>query len=289
MPRVLIAGFGYVGLATANVFREAGWHVEGWTSSRASAEAFNGSGFVVKPVDITDRQAVNAAASPADALLQCVSSRGGTAEAYRKIYLAGAQNLVAAFPDVPLLFTSSTSVYGQIDGDWVTEESVATPMRETGAVLRETEEFVLANGGTVARLSGIYGPGRSALLRKFLAGTARLEGAGGRFINQVHRDDVASALFLLTQRSAHAFREGGIYNVADCQPLTERECYAWLSEHLKRPMPPTARGAVVRKRGNSNKRVSSRKLQDLGWSPRFPDFRVGMQESVVPELDRSGA
>ncbi|MFN2475883.1 MAG: hypothetical protein ABR526_06025, partial [Chthoniobacterales bacterium] len=161
--------------------------------------------------------------------------------------------------------------------------------RETGAVLRETEEFVLSNGGTVARLSGIYGPGRCALLRKFLGGNATIEGAGGRFINHVHRDDIASALFLLIRRAPGARCDREVFNIADCEPLTEHECYAWLSEHLNRAMPPTASGAVVRKRGNTNKRVSSRKLQNLGWRPRFPDFRVGIQESVLPEFEHAGA
>lgn len=289
MPRVLIAGFGYVGLATAKVFHAAGWEVEGWTSSRASADALKDSGFKVKSVDITDSSAVRAAASAVDGVIQCVSSRGGTADVYREVYLAGARNLAAGFPGRPLLFTSSTSVYGQTGGEWVTEESTAEPPRETGVVLRETEEFVLANGGTVARLAGIYGPGRSALLRKFLAGTATLDGAGDRFINHVHRDDIAAALFLLLQRSGQASNERRIFNVADCQPLSERECYAWLSEHLDRPMPPASTGAVLRKRGNSNKRISSSKLQKVGWVPRFPDFRVGMRDSVLPEFDRAGA
>jgi nucleoside-diphosphate-sugar epimerase len=286
MPRVLIAGFGYVGAATANVFRDGGWEVEGWTSSAESAHASEGTGFPVKAVDITDISAVRAAASPVDGIIQCVSSRGGTPDVYRQIYLAGAQNLAAAFSGVPLLFTSSTSVYGQTGGECVSEASAADPLRETGIVLRETEEFVLGNGGTAVRLAGIYGPGRSALLRKFLAGTATLDGIGGRFINQVHRDDVASALFLLMQR--YSVARGEIFNVADCEPLTERDCYAWLSEQLNRPMPPTATGVVVRKRGNSNKRVSSGKLQTVGWKPRFRDFRVGMRESVIPEFDRNG-
>ncbi|MDQ6624832.1 MAG: NAD-dependent epimerase/dehydratase family protein [Verrucomicrobiota bacterium] len=289
MPRVLIAGFGYVGIATAKVFLDAGWEVEGWTSSRASAETFKETPFVVKAVDITDSSAVRASASAADGVIQCVSSGGGTADAYRQIYLAGAQNLAAAFPATPLLFTSSTSVYGQTSGEWVTEESAAVPPRETGAVLRETEKFVLARGGTVVRLAGIYGPGRCALLRKFMAGTAVLDGLGDRFINQAHRDDIASALFHLLQPDCAAARGGEIFNVADGEPLTERECYAWLSQHLNRPMPLPASGAIVRKRGNSNKRVSSRKLQSLGWTPRFCDFRMGMEASVLAELDRAGA
>ncbi len=74
-----------------------------------------------------------------------------------------------------MLFTSSTSVYAQRDGSWVTEESETKPARETGRILLETEEFVLGHGGIVARLAGIYGPGRSALLSKFLAGEAIID------------------------------------------------------------------------------------------------------------------
>ena len=87
-----------------------------------------------------------------------------------EIYLDGARNLLETFPGSKLLFTSSTSVYAQRDGSWVTEESDAKPMRETSRVLLETERLVLADAGIVARLAGIYGPGRSALLNKFLNG-----------------------------------------------------------------------------------------------------------------------
>src|SRR5437762_6347861 len=107
------------------------------------------------------------------------------------------RNLLDRFVETKMLFTSSTSVYAQRDGSWVTEESETKPARDTGRVLLETEKVMLDRGGTVARLSGIYGPGRSALLSKFLAGTAIIGLEKNRFVNQVHRDDIASALFLL--------------------------------------------------------------------------------------------
>ena len=37
MPRILIAGCGYVGQATADLLHERGWNVEGWTASAESA------------------------------------------------------------------------------------------------------------------------------------------------------------------------------------------------------------------------------------------------------------
>lgn len=294
MPRILIAGCGYVGMAAADLFHQNGWDVEGWTASPQSAQELAAKPYAVRAVDIADRTAVaEAAAAGFDAVVQAASSRGGGADAYRKIYLEGARNLVAALPHAVLLYTSSTSVYAQEDGEWVTELSPAEPERETGRVLRETEELVLSCSGIVARLAGIYGPGRSALLRKFLACDAKID-TRPRFINQAHRDDIAGALFLLIEQAlarsaATAPAEHRIYNVADGAPITERECYEWLASHLSRPMPPTATRPVERKRGNSNKRVSSEKLHACGWTPRYATFQTGMRESILPNLELLGA
>jgi nucleoside-diphosphate-sugar epimerase len=281
MSRVLIAGCGYVGRATANLFHSAGWEVEGWTASGASG----GRPYAIQAVDLSDRDAVLRTGGSFDAVVQCASSRGGGAEAYRRIYFDAAQNLVAAFPEALLLFTSSTSVYAQSGGEWITELSPAAPRRETGRVLRETEELVLKHNGIVARLGGIYGPGRSALLRKFLAGEAVIDSEGHRFVNQAHRDDIASALVLLVQRP----QRGEIFNVTDNHPLPLEECYEWLATALRRPAPRRTDMPAERKRGDSNKRVSSAKLLSCGWSPAFPTFQSGMSGSVLPNIERCGA
>jgi nucleoside-diphosphate-sugar epimerase len=284
MARVLIAGCGYVGSATAELFHRAGWEVEGWTASADSAARLLSAPYAVRAVDLTDDAAVAAAAGEFDAVIQSASSRGGDATAYRSVYLESARNLLHACPRARLLFTSSTSVYAQTDGAWVTELSRAEPERETGRILRETEELVLARGGVVARLAGIYGPGRAALLRKFLSGEATLGPDSDRWINQAHRDDIASALFLLV-----ASASTGVFNVSDNHPLSQRACYSWLAEQLGRPLPPASQTASRRKRGNSNKRVSSDKLHTLGWTPQYPRFVSGMTGSVLPNLDRLGA
>jgi nucleoside-diphosphate-sugar epimerase len=284
MPRILIAGCGYVGSATADLFYANGWQVEGWTASADSAAQLSGSApYQIRAVDLTDPEAVSAAAFPCNAVIQSASSRGGGPADYRRIYFEGARNLGHAFPQSLLVFTSSTSVYAQTDGEWVTEESAASPSRETGRILRETEELVLARNGIVARLAGIYGPGRSALLRKFLEGRAVIDPASSRFVNQIHRDDIAAALFLLVrQRIEQQTARGEIYNVSDHHPLSQRECYQWLSAHLGRPLPPRVDAVSERKRGNTNKRVSSAKLQALGWSPRYPTFEAALTLSILP-------
>jgi nucleoside-diphosphate-sugar epimerase len=156
----------------------------------------------------------------------------------------------------------------------VTEESETKPARETARVLLETEKLVLERGGIVGRLAGIYGPGRSALLSKFLAGTAVIDPENDRFVNQVHRDDIASAIFLLLGQRTQ------ICNVVDDQPMLQTDCYRWLAQRLNRALPPIGKSTEQRKRGESNKCVSNAKLRHLGWVPQYPTFAEGMERSV---------
>ena len=200
---------------------------------------------------------------------------------YRRIYLDGARNLLERFPGSKLLFTSSTSVYAQRDASWVTEESETKPMRETSRILLEAETEVLDRGGIVGRLAGIYGPGRSALLTKFLNGTAMIDPQNDRFVNQVHRDDIAAALFLLVNQEETGAQ---IYNVVDDQPILQSECYCWLSQRLNRPAPVIGKAKELRKRGDSNKRVSNAKLRALGWTPLYPTFADAMEKSILPSF-----
>jgi nucleoside-diphosphate-sugar epimerase len=281
MPRVLIAGCGYIGQAAADLFHAAGWVVEGWTRSAESAASLSAKPYPVREVDVSKPAQLAECVGTFDAVVHCASSSGGDAEMYRRVYLDGARNLLETFPGSKLLFTSSTSVYAQRDGSWVMEESETKPMRETSRILLETERLVLASGGIVARLAGIYGPGRSALLSKFLAGTAMIDPENDRFVNQVHRDDIAAALFLLLSREAEIAQ---IYNLVDEQPILQSECYRWLAQRLNRPLPPIGRSTQERKRGDSNKRVSNAKLRALGWTARYPTFPEAMDKSILPSF-----
>ena len=281
MPRILIAGCGYVGQATADLFHAAGWDVEGWTASEESAAALSAKPYRACQVDISNHDQVAERPGTFDAAIHCASSRGGGVEFYRQIYLNGARNLLDRFAETELLFTSSTSVYGQCDGSWVTEESETKPARDTGRVLLETEKLVLERRGTVVRLAGIYGPGRSALLNKFLASKATIDPESDRFVNQVHRDDIASAIFFLVTRETQRTQ---IYNVVDDQPMLQTECYRWLAQRLDRPLPPIGKSTGLRKRGNSNKRVSNARLRSLGWTPQYPTFVDAMEKSILPSM-----
>jgi nucleoside-diphosphate-sugar epimerase len=281
MARVLIAGCGYVGEAAANAFHQQGWQVEGWTATAESAAKLSDRPYPVRAVDVTDRGAVSAASAEFEVVIHCVSSRGGDEEQYRRLYFEGAKNLLLAFPRATLLFTSSTSVYAQIDGSAVDESSPAKPRHEKGKILRETEELVLAADGIVARLGGIHGPHRSFFLSRLLEGRTPPEG-NDRLINQIHRDDVVSALLLLADRRAEC--RGEIFNVVADEPVKASTAYEWLSTEVKMPLVSNAADAGQRKRGDSNKQVSNRKLRALGWTPRYPTFESAMTESILPSF-----
>jgi nucleoside-diphosphate-sugar epimerase len=283
MPRALIAGCGYLGRALADLLAVDQWDVEGWTMSTNSAQALSRSGHRAQNVDISDQKAVAAREGDFDFVIHCASTRGGDVDRYRRIYLDGARNLLEHLAPSRILFTSSTSVYAQAGGEWVTEESTAEPQHETGKILREAERLVLTNGGIVARLGGIYGPDRSALLQRFLDGRAVLDPENDRFLNQIHRDDAAAGIQLLLELSETA---GEIYNVVDNEAILQSDCWRWLAANLNWPLPASGRSTSKRKRGESNKRVSNAKLRAIGWVPQYPTFAAGMEKSVLPNLVR---
>jgi nucleoside-diphosphate-sugar epimerase len=271
MPRVVFAGCGFLGEAAALLFLRSGWDVVGVTHREESAMALRERGIASDVADLSDAESVENLASrvgDVDVVVHAASSGRGGEDAYRAVYRDGMANLVSAFPGSFSIFTGSTSVYGQLDGEVVTETSVAEPDRATGRILLEAEQRALAAGGAVARLAGIYGPGRSVLLRKFRDSTARIEGDGLRFVNQIHRDDAGAALLALA-----TLRQAGIFNVVDDAPATQLQVYQWIADVLDQPLPPHGEPDLNRKRGWTSKRVSNLRLRSLGWVPVFPSYR----------------
>lgn len=278
-----------------------GFETAGICLSESTAHTLEEAGIPARTADLTNAASLTALPKewPADtAVVHCATGgRGGGIDAYRAVYLEGMRNLRAAFPAAScVLFTSSTSVYPQTDGSLVTEESSAEPARETGRLLRQTEEETLAAGGTVIRLAGLYGPGRSVLLRNFLAGESVIDVQSGvpdgRWVNQIHRDDAAAAMLTLLKKAATG--SGRIFNAVDNTPMLQRTIYTELARRFDRPLPPEAPPDTARKRGWTHKRVDAGRLRSLGWNPRFPswfdalDGDAELIPSVLAQLDRNG-
>jgi nucleoside-diphosphate-sugar epimerase len=227
--------------------------------------------FRVVAADVSQPDAL-IAAFPGGVIFFCASSGQGGPREYRAVFLEGTRNLLRQFPESRLVFCSSTSVYGQTDGSRVDEGSATEPERETGRVLLAAEQAVLEGGGTVARLAGLYGPGRCVALRKLLDGKAVLEGEGERWLNNLHQEDAAAALLHLAGEP-----EPGIFNVVDDEPVRQRDWFAWVCEELARPLPQFGPRDADRKRAWTHKAVSNGRLRATGWKPVYPTFREGLR------------
>jgi nucleoside-diphosphate-sugar epimerase len=271
--KTLIIGCGYLGLPLALRSRDAGDEVWAWVHSPSSAEALAEHRFARVIAGSVAEEALWNELGDFDQVFHCASSGRGGVEAYREVFLEGARKIVAHQPKARKLFVSSTSVYGQAGGEIVTEESSAEPATETGTILREAEMVVLGAGGLVVRSSGIYGPRRAMLFEKLRRGEAVIEGDGSRWINQIHRDDLVEAVAQVMACG----EPGTVYNASDDEPVRQRDFYTWCAEFLHKPIPPYGPVKTERKRGLTNKRVSNARLRGLGWMPKYPTFREGLQ------------
>lgn len=278
-PEVLIIGCGFLGEAAAELFSTHGRSVLGLVRSPESLGGLSGRPFEAVSCDVTDDDSVATLiprVSGVPLAVYCVSSGKGGADAYAAVYREGLRRVLEHWNPRRVIFVSSTSVYAQSGGEWVTEASPTQPDRETGHILLEAEAIALAAGGCVARLSGIYGPGRSVLLRKFLTGEAVLEEGGHRWINQIHRDDGAAALVHLGDLP----EAEGVYNVTDDTPVTQRGVYGWMADALNRPLPPEGVANLNRKRGVTSKRICNERLKATGWAPRYPSYRDALPQLI---------
>jgi len=283
--RVLIVGCGFVGERTADLLHAAGHEVVGVTHSPASAQRLAS----VKPwrvaacdvSSLTEVTRLKEEVGEMEAFIHCASSGKGGAEMYQAVYVNGMRHLLTAFPDAFPLYTGSTSVYPQTDGSEVDETSPTDPGKETGRLLLAAESLALDAGGAVARLAGIYGPGRSFVLKNLLEGKSGIEvneGApDGRLLNQIHADDAATALVHLITN-----RHSGIYNAVDDARMTQRQCLEKLALLCSLPVPAEKAPDPGRKRGWTHKRVSNAKLRATGWVPSYPDYFDALRDD--PEL-----
>lgn len=286
--RILIAGCGYVGSALAARLAAAGHRVYGLRRRPAGLPP----GVLPLAADLLDPASLGDLPPALDAVVYAASASGGREVAYRAAYVEGLRNLLAALARLPApprraIFTSSTAVYGQRDGEWVDEASPTEPADFRGRVLLEGERLLAAFPGraTALRLAGIYGPGRTSLVDSVRAGRAVIAPGGPRWTNRIHREDCAGAL-------AHVLalpEPEPVYLGVDDEPADRGEVLRWLAARIGAPAPRVATDAAAEPdaRGG-NKRCSNARLRASGWRPRFPTFREGYA-ALIAEAAAGGA
>ncbi|CAB4243060.1 conserved protein of unknown function [Methylacidimicrobium sp. AP8] len=270
---ILLVGCGYVGTRLALSLRDRRARVRAWVRSEESRARLVSLGIPALAGDVGSRAAWERPAAAPDFLIYGPSSSRGGPKEFQNVFVDGLAHALRRFPGSPLFFLSSTSVYGQVTGELVDERSVAEPESETGRILRQAERMVLEAGGVVLRIAGIYGPGRTHLLDRFLRGEATIS-AVDRWINQVHRDDIVSAILHFLSLPLR----GETVNIVDDAPVRESQFYGWLADTLAMPTPPPGGESDFpgRKRKRTHKRVSNAKAHALGWKPLYPSFREGL-------------
>lgn len=224
----------------------------------------------VRPVraDLATGEGLSRLPKRPDALVFCAAPDQRDEAAYRKLYVDGLCRLLDAIDTPRLIFVSSTAVYGQDAGEWVTETSATEPPRFNGRVLLEAERELAAHpGGIVLRLSGLYGPGREAMLRRARDGLA----SRPHFTNRIHIDDAAAALsHLLDLPSPHSLYLGN-----DDLPVMEHELQTWVRREEGLPAVDADAAPIT------GRRIANTRLRASGWQPVHPDYRSGYSAQLV--------
>lgn len=184
-------------------------------------------------------------------------------------------------------YLSATSVYGDRGGAWVDESAVLSPTSARGRRRVAAEQAWLELGRAhgipvhVFRLSGIYGPGRSAL-DQVRAGAARRIDKPGHLFSRIHVDDIARVL----RASMASPDAGAVYNVCDDEPASSADVTAYACQLLRVDPPPLvpfeeaarAFSPMARSFWADNRRVSNAKMHaELGVTLRYPSYREGLK------------
>lgn len=191
---------------------------------------------------------------------------------YEEAYLKTAQMFrsLALEMNVPrrLLYTSSTSVYGDAAGQWVDESTPLQGGSETNRILIETEKTYLSLqelGWSVVifRLAELYGPERTLLQKIQSFQGKELPGDGTQYANMIHRDDVVHALDYALKHPLE-----GIYNLADDDHPLRKDLYEKVAS--KGGLPPVKWDPSLSGLRGGSKRVSNHKLKAEGFHLLHP-------------------
>ena len=188
-------------------------------------------------------------------------------------------------------YLSSTSVYGDRDGGAVNEQSEVRPTSARGSkrALAEQQWMSLYERYGIPvhifRLSGIYGPGRSAL-DSVRAGMSRRINKPGHKFNRIHVEDIAQVL----RQSFENPNPGSIYNLADDSPAPSYDVIEHACQLLGQPVPPAIPfedanlAPITMSFYNDNKHVLNDKIKsELGVQLKYNNYQKGLEGCLQAE------
>ncbi len=285
MKHLLCFGFGFSAKVLAARLSYEGWRITGTHRTGEGAAPIREPGYEAALFD-GNSASVDVVEALQSATHIVISAPPGEAGDPVLVHhgqdIANAPNLIWAG------YLSTVGVYGDHGGGWVDETTPASPCSERSKRRLKAENAWLAieQAGAVRvqvfRLSGIYGPGRSAV-EQIKSGRARRIIKPGQVFNRIHVEDIAGALeAAIGQRGSHS-----IYNVTDDEPAPPQDVIAYAAELLGVAAPPEIAYAeadlspMAKSFYAELKRVKNDRIKsDLGLQLRYPTYREGIAAIV---------
>lgn len=231
-----IIGCGWLGLPLAEELSRAGHQISGTTTSNEKLLLIQEKG--IKPYRITISEA--RITGPIATFLQSLSlliiniPPGLRGKSPKESYVAKIKLLhyeIKKSAIKKVIFISSTSVYGAIEGT-VTEETLPKPTTESGKELLQCEDLFISDldlSTTIIRFGGLIGPDRHPITQ--LSGKFNLKG-GNVPINLIHQRDCIGIIKKVIENELW----GEILNAVYPHHPTKEHYYT--QEALKRGLEP---------------------------------------------------
>lgn len=284
MNRVLIVGCGAIGQRVAALCLAEGRAVTGLVQSAASAAGLHAVGITPWQIDLDDSAAPTEVNCADRAVYYFAPPPAADETDPRMTHFLAA----IAADDLPqrIVYISTTGVYGDCDGAWITEAQPVNPRTPRGKRRLDAENSLRVWSAKTAvpvvilRVPGIYGPGRlpAERIRK---GLPVLREADAPYSNRIHAEDLARICVAAMQRGT----PGAVYNVADNQPTTMSHYFNQVADALGLSRPPAVSMAEARATLTpamlsfieESRRIDNRKLrEELGIELLYPDLESGL-------------
>lgn len=295
---VLILGCGYSGQAIARRLTTAGHAVTGTTTREARFAAIAASGATPALLNLRE----DSHHTDLIGLLRChraVVIAIGPLRTEGEDFIDLTPQIVATLQSVqwrgPIVYLSSTGIYGNQQGGWVDEETPpAHPLGPRGELRLTVETALFAAHRQwhakvrILRLAGIYGPGRHLGLRLKGGNYRVVEATPELVVNRIHVDDLAQTVF----RALHYGKDGTAYVVADGHPAGLRQVADYTAALMGLPSPPGEPFEAARARmGEANihliadrKQCDNRRLrEELGVTLGYPTYREGLLQALTAD------
>lgn len=287
---VMIFGCGYSGKAIARSFAGPGIRISGTTRSTDNLAPLKQQGIETFVFDGVEMEP--ALRKELESVTHLVQSIAPGRDGDPVIRLIGS-DIRGAMPKLEWIgYLSTVGVYGDHKGDWVDEETPCKPVsgRSVERVQAEQAWMAFDKGGhrgggkkgeitaAVLRLAGIYGPGRNAFCN-LEKGTARRLIKKDQVFNRIRVEDIGAATAFLAS-GIH----GGIYNITDDEPCPPQDVVVEAARLMgvvpppEQPFETAELTPMARSFYGENKRVSNRRIRDLGFVFAFPEYLMSLAQ-----------